>query len=59
MKTVWSPAIINTLTSDDAARLQQIFFSLSRELSEMKAEMDSMKSQIAAIDARRRNGVRP
>jgi len=47
------------LTSDDAARLQQIFFSLSRELSEMKAEMDSMKSQIAAIDARRRNGVRP
>lgn len=59
MRPVWTSPIVNTLTSDDAGRLQQIFYSLSRELSEMRAEMESMRSQIAAIDARRQNGVRP
>lgn len=59
MRPVWSSPIVNTLTSDDSARLQQIFYSLSRELSEMHAEMESMRSQIAAIDARRQNGLRP
>jgi hypothetical protein len=59
MKTPWSSPILNTLTGADAGRLQQVFFSLSRELSEMSKEIESLRSQVAAIDAKRQYGVRP
>jgi len=59
MKTPWSSPIVNTLTGADAGRLQQVFFSLSRELSEMSKEIESLRSQVAAIDAKRQYGVRP
>lgn len=58
MRTPWSSPIINTLTTDDAARLQQIFISLSFELSEMRKEMEELKRLVASMD-RRGYGVRP
>jgi hypothetical protein len=50
MRTPWSSPIINTLTTDDAARLQQIFMSLSFELSEMRKEMEELKRLVARMD---------
>jgi len=58
MRTPWSSPIINTLTTDDAARLQQIFMSLSLELSEMRKEMEELKRLVARMD-RNSYGVRP
>jgi hypothetical protein len=58
VRTPWNSPIINTLTTDDAARLQQIFISLSFELSEMRKEMDDLKRLVANMD-RRGYGVRP
>jgi len=58
MRTPWNSPIINTLTSTDAGRLQQIFMSLSFELSEMRKEMQELRE---SIDKMNRNsyGVRP
>jgi hypothetical protein len=58
MRTPWNSPLINTLTTDDAARLQQIFMSLSFELSEMRKEMEELRK---SIDKMNRNsyGVRP
>ena len=50
MRTPWSSPIINTLTTDDAARLQQIFMSLSKELSEVRDELDNLKRLVARMD---------
>jgi len=58
MRTPWSSPIINTLTTDDAARLQQIFISLSFELSEMRKEMEELRRLVARMD-RNGYGVRP
>lgn len=58
MRTPWSSPIINTLTTDDAARLQQIFMSLSKELAEVRAEMDDLKRLVGRMD-RNNYGVRP
>jgi hypothetical protein len=58
MRSPWSSPIINTLTTDDAARLQQIFMSLSRELTEVRTEMDDLKRMVARMD-RGNYGVRP
>lgn len=58
MRTPWSSPIINTLTTDDAARLQQIFMSLSLELSEMRKEMEELRRLVARMD-RNGYGVRP
>lgn len=58
MRSPWSSPIINTLTTDDAARLQQIFMSLSKELTEVRAEMDDLKRMVARMD-RGNYGVRP
>jgi hypothetical protein len=58
MRTPWSSPIINTLTTDDAARLQQIFMSLSRELTEVREEMDDLKRLVSRMD-RGNYGVRP
>jgi hypothetical protein len=58
MRSPWSSPIINTLTTDDAARLQQIFMSLSRELTEVREEMDDLKRMVARMD-RGNYGVRP
>jgi hypothetical protein len=58
MRTPWNSPIINTLTTDDAARLQQIFMSLSFELSEMRKEVDDLKRLVSSMD-RRGYGVRP
>jgi len=58
MRTPWSSPIINTLTTDDAARLQQIFMSLSFELSEMRKEMEELRRLVARMD-RNGYGVRP
>ena len=58
MRTPWSSPIINTLTTDDAARLQQIFMSLSKELAEVRAEMDDLKRLVSRMD-RGNYGVRP
>ena len=58
MRSPWSSPIINTLTTDDAARLQQIFMSLSRELTEVRTEMDDLKKMVAQMD-RGNYGVRP
>jgi hypothetical protein len=58
MRSPWSSPIINTLTTDDAARLQQIFMSLSRELTEVRTEMDDLKRMVAQMD-RGNYGVRP
>jgi hypothetical protein len=58
MRSPWSSPIINTLTTDDAARLQQIFMSLSRELTEVREEMDDLKRMVARMD-RGSYGVRP
>lgn len=58
MRTPWSSPIINTLTTDDAARLQQIFMSLSFELSEMRKEMEELRRLVARMD-RGGYGVRP
>ncbi len=58
MRSPWSSPIINTLTTDDAARLQQIFMSLSRELTEVRTEMDDLKKMVARMD-RGNYGVRP
>lgn len=52
MRTPWNSPIINTLTSDDAARLQQIFMSLSSELSELRKEMDDLKRLVSSMDRR-------
>jgi hypothetical protein len=58
MRTPWNSPLINTLTTDDAARLQQIFMSLSFELSVMRKEMEELRK---SIDKMNRNsyGVRP
>lgn len=58
MRTPWSSPIINTLTTDDAARLQQIFISLSFELSEMRKEMEELRRLVARMD-RNGYGIRP
>jgi hypothetical protein len=58
MRSPWSSPIINTLTTDDAARLQQIFMSLSKELTEVRAEMDDLKRLVSRMD-RGNYGVRP
>ena len=58
MRTPWSSPIINTLTTDDAARLQQIFMSLSKVLAEVRAEMDDLKRLVSRMD-RGNYGVRP
>jgi hypothetical protein len=58
MRTPWSSPIINTLTTDDAARLQQIFMSLSKELAEVRTEMDDLKRLVGRMD-RNNYGVRP
>lgn len=58
MRTPWSSPIVNTLTSTDAARLQQIFMSLSFELSEMRKDIDELKRMVANMD-RNTYGVRP
>jgi hypothetical protein len=58
MRSPWSSPIINTLTTDDAGRLQQIFMSLSRELTEVREEMDDLKRMVARMD-RGNYGVRP
>jgi hypothetical protein len=58
MRSPWSSPIINTLTTDDAGRLQQIFMSLSKELTEVRAEMDDLKRMVARMD-RGNYGVRP
>jgi len=58
MRTPWSSPIINTLTTDDAARLQQIFMSLSKELSEVRREVDELKRMMGNINAGS-YGVRP
>jgi hypothetical protein len=58
MRSPWSSPIINTLTTDDAGRLQQIFMSLSRELTEVREEMDDLKRMVARMD-RGSYGVRP
>jgi hypothetical protein len=58
MRSPWSSPIINTLTTDDAGRLQQIFMSLSRELTDVREEMDDLKRMVARMD-RGNYGVRP
>jgi hypothetical protein len=58
MRTPWSSPISNTLQSVDAARLQQIFISLSFELSEMRKDIDELKKMVASQN-RRDYGVRP
>jgi hypothetical protein len=58
MRTPWNSPLINTLTTDDAGRLQQIFMSLSFELSEMRKEVEDLKRLVASMD-RRGYGVRP
>lgn len=50
MRTPWNSPIINTLTTADAARLQQIFMSLSSELAEMRKETDDLKRLVASMD---------
>jgi len=50
MRNPWSSPIINTLTTDDAARLQQIFMSLSSELAELRKELDSLKRSVDRMD---------
>ncbi|QGH73543.1 MAG: hypothetical protein [Podoviridae sp. ctDWo9] len=47
MRSPWSSPIINTLTTADAARLAQIFMSLSKELSDMRSEIASLKQEVA------------
>ena len=58
MRTPWNSPLINTLTTYDAGRLQQIFMSLSFELSEMRKEVEDLKRLVASMD-RRGYGVRP
>lgn len=58
MKTPWSSPIINTLTTADAARLQQIFISLSKELSDLQGEVDDLRRQVGKMNAGN-YGVRP
>jgi hypothetical protein len=58
MRTPWSSPIINTLTTDDAARLQQIFMSLSKELAEMRREVDELRRAMGNMSAGS-YGVRP
>lgn len=58
MRNPWSSPIINTLTTDDAARLQQIFMSLSKELAEMRRDVEDLKRLVAGLSAGS-YGVRP
>lgn len=50
MRTPWNSPIINTLTTADAGRLQQIFMSLSSELAELRKELDSLKRSVDRMD---------
>lgn len=56
MRTPWSSPILNTLTTADAARLQQIFMSLSFELSEIRKDIDELKRMVS-VQSRRDYGV--
>jgi len=50
MRTPWNSPIVNTLTTADAGRLQQIFMSLSSELAELRKELDSLKRSVDRMD---------
>ena len=50
MRTPWNSPIVNTLTTADASRLQQIFMSLSSELAELRKELDSLKRSVDRMD---------
>lgn len=54
----WNSPIINTFTTDDAARLQQVFMSLSRQLAEMSKEIQDLKREIRAMDLSGGYGIR-
>lgn len=58
MIPVWTSPIINTFTTDDAARLQQVFMSLSKELSDMRKEIQDLKRLVSSMD-RNGYGLRP
>ena len=58
MRTPWSSPLINTLTTADAARLQQIFISLSKELSDLQGEVDDLRRQVGKMNVGN-YGVRP
>ena len=50
MRTPWNSPIVNTLTTADAGRLQQIFMSLSSELAESRKELESLKRSVDRMD---------
>jgi hypothetical protein len=52
IRNPWNSPLINTLQTDDAGRLQQIFMSLSSELIEMRKEIDKLKSMVSSMDRR-------
>jgi len=54
----WTSPIINTCTTDDAARLQQVFISLSKELSDIRKEIQDLKRLVSSMD-RSGYGLRP
>jgi hypothetical protein len=54
----WNSPIINTFTTDDAARLQQVFMSLSRQLAEMSKEIADLKREIKSMDLSGGYGLR-
>jgi hypothetical protein len=52
IRNPWNSPLINTLQTDDAGRLQQIFMSLSSELIEMRKEIDKLKSMVSSMERR-------
>lgn len=54
----WNSPIINTFTTDDAARLQQVFMSLSKQLSEMSKEIQDLKRLVSSMDSGGGYGLR-
>jgi len=54
----WNSPIINTFKTDDAARLQQVFMSLSKQLSEMSKEIEDLKRLVSSMGSRGDYGVR-
>ena len=54
----WTSPIINTFTTDDAARLQQVFMSLSKELADIRKEIQDLKRLVSSMD-RCGYGLRP
>jgi len=56
--TPWTSPIINTFTTADAARLQQVFMSLSKQLGDMSKEIQDLKRMVSSMDSSGGYGLR-